>query len=238
MSKNILPNNMLPNQLDADWRTLLEQQFATENGRALFRFLDEQLQLGKIVYPPQSQWFNALLLTPLASVKVVILGQDPYHGQGQAHGLSFSVADCVKLPPSLKNIFKEINGAANSNIESGDLSHWARQGVLLLNTSLTVEAGMAASHARKGWEAITAACVEEVVNRREGVVFLAWGRHAHKVCEIVDEKRHCLIKTSHPSPLGAYKNGKDFTAFHGSGCFQQTNNYLLEQAKVQIKWLL
>lgn len=222
-------------QLDAGWRAVFEQELAKPYMQSLRDFLKTRKRSGAVIYPPDALWFNAFLTTPLADVKVVIVGQDPYHGPDQAHGLSFSVPAGQALPPSLKNIYKELYSAP-VEYPDGDLSHWARQGVLLLNASLTVEQGQAASHAGKGWEQFTAACLQAVNRQCEHVVFLAWGRFAHKVCESVDAERHRVIKTSHPSPLGATKAGRDFVAFLGSDCFGEANRQLALWGKPTVAW--
>lgn len=222
-------------QLDAGWRGVFEAELSQDYMSQLRQFLKQRKQAGAVIYPPSDLWFNAFVQTPLAQVKVVIVGQDPYHGPGQAQGLSFSVPAGVDLPPSLKNIFKEIYGAGPKPV-SGDLTRWARQGVLLLNASLTVEQGAAAAHAGKGWERFTGRCVEAVNQGEQPVVFLAWGKFAHKVCEGIDQRRHRVIKTSHPSPLGATKSGRDFTAFLGSGCFEQANSQLQAWQRQPIDW--
>ncbi|UTA46297.1 uracil-DNA glycosylase [Simiduia sp. 21SJ11W-1] len=222
-------------QLDDGWRSVFEQEFAKPYMGELRAFLQSEKRAGKTVFPPSDSWFTAFLHTPLDQVKVVIVGQDPYHGPGQAHGLSFSVPAGVALPPSLKNIYKEIFGKGPWP-ESGDLTAWANQGVLLLNASLTVEQGQAGSHAKRGWLAFTQRCIEAVNNQSHPVVFLAWGRFAHGVCAAVDGERHRVIKTSHPSPLGATKAGKDFCAFIGSACFDLANAQLAEWGRGQVDW--
>ncbi|VAW88005.1 Uracil-DNA glycosylase, family 1, partial [hydrothermal vent metagenome] len=196
-----------------------------------------EMKSGAVIYPPNDQWFNAFLFAPFDEIKVVIVGQDPYHGEGQAHGLSFSVPDGVAIPPSLRNIYKELHRDLGINTpRSGNLEAWARQGVLLLNASLTVRAAEANSHSKQGWLKFTNACIRHINEQRQGVVFLAWGRFAHEVCSVVDSAKHCVIKTSHPSPLGASKTGRDFSAFLGSGCFSAANEYLSTQGKQTIDW--
>ena len=224
-------------QLDAGWRAHFEQEFAQPYMAQLRSYLKEEMAVGQVVYPPKSQWFNAFRFTPLDRVKVVIVGQDPYHGEGQAHGLSFSVPDGIKIPPSLRNIYKELNRDLGLPIpNSGNLEAWTRQGVLLLNASLTVRAGEAGSHSKMGWLQFTNSCIQHINQSKERVVFLAWGRFAHDVCSQVDTRRHLVIKTSHPSPLGATKHGRDFSAFMGSSCFRQANDYLMQTGQSQVDW--
>ncbi|MDN3639789.1 uracil-DNA glycosylase [Simiduia curdlanivorans] len=222
-------------RIDASWRRIMEPALATPAMVKLDQFLQVELSQGKVIYPAQVHWFKAFEMTPLATIKVVIVGQDPYHGAGQAHGLSFSVPESLALPPSLKNIFKEISGAS-AHSANGDLSAWAEQGVFLLNAALTVEEGKAGSHAKKGWLEFTESCLRAVNEQCSKVVFLAWGRFAHKLCAGVDQAKHVVIKTSHPSPLGAYKSGADFSAFLGSGCFEQANKQLSAWSKTPIRW--
>lgn len=224
-------------QLDTDWAKHFEAELAKEYMIKLREFLEFELSGGQVVYPPKDQWFNAFTFTPLKKIKVVIVGQDPYHGEGQAHGLSFSVPKGIKIPPSLRNIYKELNRDLAMDIpSSGNLENWAKQGVLLLNASLTVRSGEANSHSKQGWLNFTNSCIEYINQECEGVVFLAWGRFAHNVCAQIDTDKHCVIKTSHPSPLGASKTGKDFTAFIGSGCFTLANEYLKQHQKSAIGW--
>ncbi|WP_428943805.1 uracil-DNA glycosylase [Pantoea sp. FN060301] len=187
---------------------------------------------GKVVYPPQKDVFNAFRLTELGEVKVVILGQDPYHGPHQAHGLSFSVLPGVAVPPSLANIYKELatDIPGFERPAHGFLESWARQGVLLLNTVLTVEAGQAHSHARFGWETFTDNVIAAINAHREGVVFLLWGSHAQKKGSIIDPQRHHILKAPHPSPLSAHRG------FLGCGHFSRTNALLEEQGEKPIDW--
>jgi len=226
-------------QLDPAWKAHFEQEFAQEYMVDLCEFLKAEQRGGAVIYPPNDQWFNAFLYTPFGDIKVVIVGQDPYHGEGQAHGLSFSVPDGIKIPPSLRNIYKELSRDLGMNIPaSGNLEAWAKQGVLLLNASLTVRSTEANSHSKQGWLTFTNACIKYINEHKQGVVFLAWGRFAHGVCAVVDTSKHCVIKTSHPSPLGASKTGKDFSAFMGSGCFSLANDYLKKVGKQPIHWSL
>lgn len=187
---------------------------------------------GKVIYPPQKDVFNAFRLTELGEVKVVILGQDPYHGPHQAHGLSFSVLPGVAVPPSLVNIYKELvtDIPGFERPAHGFLESWARQGVMLLNTVLTVEAGKAHSHARFGWETFTDNVIAAINEHREGVVFLLWGSHAQKKGSIIDPRRHHVLKAPHPSPLSAHRG------FFGCGHFSKTNQLLEEQGEKPIDW--
>lgn len=229
--------NKIIDQLDSAWKAHFEREFSQDYMAKLREFLKSEMKGGAVIYPPKEQWFNAFLFTPFDKIKVVIVGQDPYHGEGQAHGLSFSVPDGVTIPPSLRNIYKELYRDLGINTpRSGNLEAWARQGVLLLNASLTVRASEANSHSKQGWLRFTNSCIHHINEQRQGVVFLAWGRFAHEVCSVVDSAKHCVIKTSHPSPLGASKTGRDFSAFLGSGCFSAANEYLSAQGKQVIDW--
>ncbi len=217
------------------WRPVLEPVLATSEARKLGGWLTAEEAAGKIVYPPRGQRLAALALTPLEAVRCVILGQDPYHGPGQAHGLAFSVQAGVKPPPSLVNIYKELESDLGlPRPASGDLTPWARQGVLLLNNTLTVEAGQAGSHAGRGWDAITDACVAAVAARSEPTVFILWGSHAKKkasrVPQLARASRHLIVASAHPSPLSAH-NG-----FFGSRPFSQTNAFLEANGRGSIDW--
>ncbi len=194
-------------------------------------FLESEKKEGKQIFPPSKQIFRALKDTPLDSVRVVILGQDPYHQPGQAHGLSFSVAEGVKIPPSLRNIYKEIQeDIGTKNPESGDLSGWAKQGVLLLNSVLTVENNKAGSHANKGWEEFTDAVVAAVNQHTKNVVFLLWGSYAKRKGGAVDSRNHLVLTAPHPSPLSSYRG------FFGCKHFSKTNEYLEEKGFEPIAW--
>ena len=196
--------------------------------------MEQESASGKLIYPPRGEWLAALDLTPLDSVRVVSLGQDPYHGAGQAHGLAFSVRDGVRLPPSLANIHKEI--ASDLGLPRGtfgDLSGWARQGVLLLNTVLTVEAGKPGSHQKRGWEAITDAVIAKVAASEAPCVFLLWGSHAQKKAAHIAglaDSRHLVLQAPHPSPLSAYHG------FFGCRHFSQTNSFLTAHSRGEIDW--
>jgi uracil-DNA glycosylase len=215
-----------------DWNPLLRAEFDKPYWNELQRFVAGQ-RARHTVFPPPDQVFAALHLTPYESTRVVILGQDPYHGAGQAHGLCFSVSEGVQLPPSLINIYKELN--ADLGIETpghGNLTAWARQGVLLLNTSLTVRSGAAASHQGKGWETFTDEVLRVVGAKPHPVVFILWGAHARKKKSLIDTSRHTVIESAHPSPLSAY-NG-----FFGSKPFSRTNDALVAAGLTAIDWRL
>jgi uracil-DNA glycosylase len=210
-----------------DWQALVDAFFASPNGRALLDFLARRLDAGAVVFPPRP--LRALELTPLGTVRVVILGQDPYHGRGQAEGLAFSVAPGVRLPPSLRNIFKELQQSTGQPLPAfplpgGSLSGWARSGVLLLNTCLTVEEGRPASHAGKGWEALTDAVIEAVSRHsRQPVLFLLWGAHAQSKQRLIDSRRHMVLMANHPSPLSA---SRPPVPFIGSGHLKRMAQWL------------
>jgi len=219
--------------LPQDWRTPLRAALVTPETLALQGFLDAELAAGKTIFPPQGAWFRALELTPLDKVRVVILGQDPYHGPGQAHGLCFSVPPGVRPPPSLANIYKELGSDLGlPRPPHGFLEHWARQGVLLLNSVLTVEMAKAASHSKKGWEPITDAIIAQVNDKAEPVVFMLWGAYAHKKAANVDGHRHLVLKAAHPSPLSAH------AGFLGCKHFSQCNAFLVSNGLPPIDWTL
>ena len=217
------------------WRPVLDTVLVSPECRRLGGWLRAEEDAGKTIYPPRGQRLRALELTPLEEVKVVILGQDPYHGPGQAHGLCFSVPEGVRVPPSLVNIYKELDADLGVSPRAhGNLEHWARQGVLLLNTSLTVEAGRAGSHAGCGWEPITDAIVAAVAARAEPSVFILWGSHARKkargVPELANNERHLVLTSAHPSPLSAY------AGFFGSKPFSKANAFLEANGRGAIEW--
>jgi uracil-DNA glycosylase len=218
----------------SSWQDVLGEEKAKPYFQQVMNFVKSEREQGKVIYPPQADVFNALKLTPLESVKVVILGQDPYHGPNQAHGLCFSVLKGVKTPPSLVNMYKElsqdIEGFSIPN--HGELTHWAEQGVLLLNTVLTVENGQAHSHAGKGWEQFTDAVIDAVNANTAGVVFLLWGSHAQKKAQRLDGNKHHILKAPHPSPLSAHRG------FLGCRHFSQANMHLIAQGKAPIDWAL
>ncbi len=219
--------------LHESWKTPLLPEFNADYMAALKAFLAAEKAAGKTIYPKGSEWFRALDLTPLDTVRVVILGQDPYHGPNQAHGLCFSVRPGVRPPPSLLNIYKELESDLGiSRARHGFLEHWAQQGVLLLNSVLTVEMAKAASHSRQGWERFTDAVIRLVNDRGDPVVFMLWGAYAQKKGAFVDTARHLVLKAAHPSPLSAH-NG-----FLGCKHFSQCNAFLLSKGLPPIDWNL
>ena len=220
-------------RLEAGWKQALQDEFEQPYMRQLSDFLSSEKVAGKVVYPPGPLIFNALNSTPLDRVKVVIIGQDPYHGPDQAHGLCFSVQPGVPVPPSLVNIFKELKRDLNIDLPAhGCLQSWAEQGVLLLNTSLTVEQGNAGAHKDKGWQAFTDKVIEVVNQHCEHLVFLLWGAHAQGKEKLIDGTRHLILKSAHPSPLSAYRG------FLGNGHFSRTNKFLQQHGLEAINWRL
>ena len=219
-------------RIEQSWKDALASEFEKPYFASLVRFLHEEKAAGKRVFPPGSQIFRAFDLTPVKDVKVVILGQDPYHGPGQAHGLSFSVPDNMPAPPSLKNIFKEIETDLGVKMSGyPNLEKWARQGVLLLNAVLTVRCGEAASHSKIGWEEFTDAVIRYISDECEGVVFMLWGNFARSKRDLVDRSRHYVLEAAHPSPLAR-------GAFFGSRHFSQANNILVSRGCQPIDWTL
>lgn len=220
-------------RLEASWKQRVGEYLESAPMQALASFLRREKEAGKTIHPRGTEIFAALDTTPFEAVKVVILGQDPYHGAGQAHGLCFSVRPQVAVPPSLENIFREIQrdlGIARP--DHGWLIPWARQGVLLLNAVLTVEHGLAGSHQGKGWEGFTDACVDALNREREGLVFLLWGSYAQAKGRLIDTRRHRVLKAPHPSPLSAHRG------FLGCGHFSSANSYLEESGQTAIDWRL
>lgn len=218
-------------QIEETWLKALSQEFDAPYFAALKSFLRDEKRKGKTIYPPGSEIFNAFNLCPLPAVKCVILGQDPYHGPGQAHGLCFSVRKGVKPPPSLVNIYKEIHDDLEMPIPShGELTQWAKQGVLLLNAVLTVEARQAASHQKRGWETFTDAAIQAVSSKNEHVVFMLWGRFAQSKKSLIDSAKHLVLETTHPSPFSAH------SGFLGSRHFSKCNAYLKENGRDEIDW--
>ncbi|MDP4987709.1 MAG: uracil-DNA glycosylase [Porticoccaceae bacterium] len=220
-------------KLEETWREVLGGEFTQQYMIKLRAYLVERARAGNVIYPPCDQWFAAFNSTPFSKVRVVILGQDPYHGPGQAHGLCFSVPPGVKIPPSLANIYKEL--ASDLNIEApehGCLTHWAEQGVLLLNATLTVEQAAAGAHQGQGWERFTDAAIRALNEQREGIVFLLWGSYAQKKGAFIDQSRHRVLKSVHPSPLSGYRG------FFGCKHFSATNDYLQQHGMPPIDWQL
>lgn len=222
----------MPVDLDKSWVEALDGEFDKAYMKALKAFLLEEKENGYTIYPKGADIFNALNHTPFEKVKVVILGQDPYHGVGQAHGLSFSVQKGMTIPPSLKNIYKELlDDIPGFQIPShGNLTQWADQGVLLLNATLTVRAQTAGSHQGKGWETFTDKVITELSAQREGLIFILWGRYAQNKAALIDTSKHTILTAAHPSPFSAY-NG-----FFGSKHFSKTNAKLVEKGKAPIDW--
>ncbi|WOE32068.1 MULTISPECIES: uracil-DNA glycosylase [unclassified Acinetobacter] len=221
-------------QLEASWKYGLSDFLLSQKMDELKEFLIQEKKADKVIYPPSSLIFNAFNLTPLANVKVVILGQDPYHGANQAHGLSFSVQKGIALPPSLRNIFHELNTDLGVTISThGDLTHWAQQGVLLLNSVLTVEAGQPTSHQKRGWEDFTNHVIDVLNDQRENIVFILWGAYAQRKGQRIDQNKHLVLKAAHPSPLAANRGG-----FFGCKVFSKTNNYLKQHGIEPINWQL
>lgn len=221
-------------QLDASWKYGLSDFLLSPQMDELRDFLVSEKQAQKEIYPPSSLIFNAFNTTPLEQVKVVILGQDPYHGPNQAHGLSFSVQKGIALPPSLRNIFHELHADMGVEIpRHGDLTHWAEQGVLLLNSVLTVEAGQPTSHQKRGWENFTDHVIDVLNEQREHIVFILWGAYAQRKGQRIDPNKHLILKAAHPSPLAANRGG-----FFGCKVFSKTNNYLKHNGIEPIDWQL
>lgn len=222
----------LHEKLDDSWRFFFQNESKKKYYNELFKTVEHYYEK-EIVYPPVEEVFNAFKLTPLNQIKVVILGQDPYHGEGQAHGLAFSVRQGHKIPPSLKNIYKELNHDLKIPVTTnGDLSQWASQGVFLLNTALTVTAKLPGSHKDIGWELFTSSVINAISSHREHIVFLLWGKHAQDKEPLIDANKHLVLKSPHPSPFSARKG------FFGSNHFSKANRYLSEHGINPINWSL
>ena len=220
-------------KIEASWKKILKEEFVKPYFEQLVLHLKTEREQGKIIYPPGALIFNAFNTTPFNKVKAVIIGQDPYHGPGQAHGLSFSVQNGVSPPPSLMNIFKELQDDIGINTPShGNLTHWAQQGLFLLNASLTVRAGEPMSHAKIGWAEFTNAVIKKISEQRKHVVFLLWGKFAQEKRVLIDETKHCILRSVHPSPLSAYGG------FFGCKHFSKTNEYLTSKGIDPIDWSL
>ena len=218
-------------RLEPSWLARLEGEFDKDYMLQLREFLQQEKRAGKQIYPPGDELFNAFDHTPLDKVKVVILGQDPYHGDGQAHGLCFSVCRGIAIPPSLQNIFKELHRDLGIPVPGhGELTAWADNGVLLLNSVLSVERACAASHQGRGWEQFTDRVIEVVNREREGVVLMLWGSYAQRKGGIIDSSRHCVLKAPHPSPLSAHRG------FIGCGHFRAANDYLQARGETPVDW--
>lgn len=220
-------------QLSPSWLAAIGSEFQQDYMRELRAFLQQRIQQGAVVYPHPRHWFAAMDATDFDKVRVVVLGQDPYHGPDQAHGLCFSVQRGVAPPPSLQNIFKELHEDVGLDIpQHGCLQHWAEQGVLLLNAVLTVEQAQAGAHQGRGWERFTDAVVAALNARRSGLVFMLWGSHAQKKGAVIDGNKHLVLKAPHPSPLSAYRG------FFGCRHFSKANDYLQQQGLAPIDWAL
>ena len=218
------------NNLDPSWQAALKGELSKPYFIALCEFLENEREAGKKIYPPQALIFNAFNTTPIDEVSVVILGQDPYHKAGQAMGLSFSVPRGVRVPPSLKNIYKELQSDLGCEIAShGDLSAWANQGVFLLNAALTVEEAKAGSHLKKGWSEFTDAVIKTISEQREGVVFMLWGNFARGKADLINSEKHLILEAAHPSPLAR-------GAYFGSAHFSQANGYLKANGQSEVDW--
>jgi len=221
-------------KIEQSWKEVLKQEFTKPYFQQIVTFLKTEKAAGKIIYPPGSLIFNAFNQTPFSKLKVVLIGQDPYHGAGQAHGLSFSVPNGVKPPPSLVNIFKEIASDIGVAMPAtyGNLTRWAEQGVLLLNAALTVRANEPFSHAKIGWAEFTDAVIRKISDEKNGIVFLLWGKFAQDKQPLIDETRHFVLKAAHPSPFSADKG------FFGCKHFSKTNNLLMKEGISPIDWKL
>jgi len=220
-------------QIEPGWKSLLQKEFDKPYFEALVHFIKQEKQNGKIIFPPGPQLFAAFDHTPFDKVKVVIIGQDPYHGTGQAHGLCFSVNKGVPVPPSLQNIYKEIQADLGPTFQippHGDLTHWADQGVLLLNATLTVEKDKAGSHQGKGWEQFTDEVIKQLNEHKEHLVFMLWGKFAQGKAAFINPEKHLVLKAAHPSPFSAYQG------FFGCGHFSAANAYLKAHQHTQINW--
>jgi len=217
-------------KIEQSWKELLKEEFEKDYFKNLVNFVKQEYKTHKI-YPPGKEIFSAFDLCPVDNVKVVIIGQDPYHGAGQAHGLCFSVKDGVKTPPSLRNIYKELHDDLGKEIPgTGNISHWAKQGVLMLNATLTVRAGNAGSHQGKGWETFTNAVIGKISQEKKDIVFLLWGAYAQKVGQVIDASKHHILKSPHPSPFSAH------TGFLGNKHFSKTNAFLKSKGIDEIEW--
>ncbi len=220
-------------KMEPQWKTALLDQFDAPYMQQLRGFLVDEFKAGKAIYPPGSQYFEAYNVTPLDQVKVVILGQDPYHGPGQAHGMCFSVQPGVRIPPSLLNIYKELETDLSiPRATHGYLQHWAKQGVLLLNSVLTVQHKTPGSHQGRGWEKFTDRTIEILNAQKQGLVYILWGKYAQDKAKVVNPQQNLILKSAHPSPMAAHRG------FFGSKPFSKCNQYLTKQGKIPIDWQL
>ena len=219
--------------MEASWKEILKGEFSKSYFQQIPLHIKTEKSQGKIIYPPGSLLFNAFNTTPFDKIKVVILGQDPYHGKGQAHGLCFSVQNGIQPPPSLMNIFKELQSDIGIDIpDHGNLTHWAEQGVFLLNASLSVRAGEPMSHSKIGWAEFTDTVIKTISDKKKNIVFLLWGKFAQEKRILIDEKKHCILRSVHPSPLSAHGG------FFGCKHFSKTNEYLISKGIDPIDWSL
>ncbi len=219
-------------RIDDSWKKILSDYFETSEWENLSKYIKEEYKKQRI-YPNPKYIFNAFDLCPFDNVKVVIIGQDPYHGKGQSHGLCFSVPKDFSIPPSLKNIYKEIHDDIGVNVPtSGNLEHWAKQGVLLLNAVLTVRAGQPGSHQNKGWEIFTDEVIKKINDKKENIVFMLWGNYAKEKGKYIDREKHLVLEAAHPSPYSAY------SGFFGCKHFSKANEYLKKHNLSEIKWIL
>ncbi len=218
-------------QIEESWNQFLENEFGSPYFKEIKEFLVSEKNANHLIYPPDSKVFSAFELTPIERLKVIIIGQDPYHGGGQAHGLSFSVPEGIRVPPSLRNIFKELHSDLGITISSsGNLENWAKQGVLLLNATLTVRANEAGSHQNRGWEKFTDAIINKISKEKENIVFILWGKYAQAKEVLIDSNRHLILKAAHPSPFAASKG------FFGCKHFSKTNDFLRMKGIKEINW--
>ena len=219
------------NNLTTTWKDILGEEKEKEYFKNILSFIENERKQGKIIYPPNKDMFNAFSYTPFDKLKVVLIGQDPYHGPNQAHGLSFSVKEGIAFPPSLQNIFKELHDDIGCDIpKSGSLVKWAKEGVLLLNAVLSVEANKAASHENIGWQQFTDYVISRINEEKEGLIFILWGGFAKRKCQMIDKKKHFILEAPHPSPLSCYRG------FFGSKPFSKTNEILRKLGKEEIDW--
>jgi uracil-DNA glycosylase len=216
-------------EIESSWKKLLQPEFEKPYFSSLINFVKQEYKT-QTCFPKGKNIFKAFELTPFDRVKVVLLGQDPYHGIGQAMGLCFSVPNGIMYPPSLRNIITELKSDTGKDLKSGDLSSWAQQGVFLLNATLTVRAHQAGSHQNKGWETFTDSVIQKIASEKENIVFILWGSYAQQKISLIDSQKHCIIKSVHPSPLSAHRG------FFGSKPFSQANDYLISKKTEPVQW--